>query len=89
MTTSFLGMPGLLPVTPTIKRGKPEIAISQQLLGRFRSSFQELKPYLYPSNLLFPTIPNFIFLVIKSLSFFRELPLLLVGVIPKISNLIS
>jgi hypothetical protein len=28
MTTSILDMPGLLPVTPTIKRGKPEIAIS-------------------------------------------------------------
>jgi hypothetical protein len=49
MTTSILDTPGLLPVTPTIKRGKPEIAISQQLLGSFRSSFQDLKPYPYAS----------------------------------------
>ncbi len=46
---SILGMPGLLPVTPTINTAKPEIALSQQLLGRFRSSFQELKPYPYAS----------------------------------------
>ena len=34
---------------PGRKTSLPKIAISQQLLGRFRSSFQELKPYLYPS----------------------------------------
>jgi hypothetical protein len=45
MATNLLDCPGLLPVTPTIHVAKREIAISQQLLGRFRSSFQESKPY--------------------------------------------
>ena len=49
MATNLLDCPGLLPVTPTIHVAKREIAISQQLLGRFRSSFQELKPYPYAS----------------------------------------
>ena len=49
VTTSLLDFHGLLPVTPTRKTVKHEITISQQLLGRFRSSFQELKPYPYAS----------------------------------------
>ncbi len=72
-------MSGFLPVTPTIHPAKPENAVSQQLLGRFRSSFdfEELKPYPYAPRLSFPTIPNFIFfvLVLKLPTFFRELPL--------------
>ena len=69
-------MSGFLPVTPTIHPAKPENAVSQQLLGRFRSSFEELKPYPYAPRLSFPTIPNFIFFVLKLPTFFRELPLL-------------
>jgi hypothetical protein len=49
VTTSLLGFHGLLPVTPSRKTVKHKITISQQLLGRFRSSFQELKPYPYAS----------------------------------------
>jgi hypothetical protein len=49
VTTSLLDFNGLLPVTPTIKTVKHENAISQQLLGRFRSSFQEMKHYPYAS----------------------------------------
>ncbi len=49
MTTSLLDFHGLLPVTPTRKTVKQEITLSQQLLGRFRSSFQEIKPYPYAS----------------------------------------
>jgi hypothetical protein len=44
MITSILGMPGLLPVMPTIKRGKPEIAISQQLItGPFSLIFSGIE----------------------------------------------
>ncbi len=47
VTSSLLDFHGLLPVTPTVKTVKHENAISQQLLGRFRSSFQDMKPYPY------------------------------------------
>jgi hypothetical protein len=70
-----LAMSGFLPVTPTIHPAKPENAVDQQLLGCFRSSFEELKPYPYAPRLSFSTIPNFIFFVLKLPTFFRELPL--------------
>ena len=49
--TLFLAMSGLLPVTPIIYPGKTKNAISQQLMGRFRSSLEELKPYPYASEI--------------------------------------
>ena len=45
-----LAMSGLLPVTPIVHTAKTKNAISQQLMGRFRSSFEELKPYPYASE---------------------------------------
>ena len=45
-------MSDLLPVTPIIKQEKTKNAISQQLMGRFRSSFEELKPYPYASEIV-------------------------------------
>jgi hypothetical protein len=42
---------GFLPVAPSIHPAKPENAVSQQLLGRFRSSFEELKIEALPLRL--------------------------------------
>ncbi len=50
--TLCLDMSDLLPVTPTIQTAKPEITISQQLLSRFRSSFQGMKPYPYANEII-------------------------------------
>jgi hypothetical protein len=61
--------------TITIQTAKPEITISQQLLGRFRSSFQGMKPYPTLTRLSFTTAPILIFLVIKFTTFFHKLPL--------------
>ena len=47
-----LAMSGLLPVTPIVHTAKTKNAISQQLIGRFRSSFEELKPYPYASEIV-------------------------------------
>jgi hypothetical protein len=66
-------MSGFLPVTPFYPE-KTKNAISRQLMGRFRSSFEELKPYPTHTRLPFPTIPNFIFIVLKLPTFFRKLP---------------
>ncbi len=51
MPTMCLAMSDLLPVTAIVHTGKTKNAISQQLMGRFRSSFEELKPYPYASKI--------------------------------------
>jgi hypothetical protein len=56
--TLCLDMSDLLPVTPTIQTAKPEITISQQLLGRFCSSFQGMKPYPYAYEIVIYNCTN-------------------------------
>ncbi len=70
----------LLPVTPTMHTAKNKNAISQQLMGRFRSSFEELKPYPYVSEIVMSNYTKLnihcvIVIVLKVPTFFRALPL--------------
>ncbi len=44
-------MSGLLPVTAIVHTGKTKNAISQQLMDRFHSSFEELKIEALPLRL--------------------------------------
>ncbi len=75
--TLCLDMSDLLPVTPTIQTAKPEITISQQLLSRFRSSFQGMKPYPYANKIIIYNCININIYCDKVNSIFCKLPLLI------------